>query len=205
MFFAGKSDERLDDSGDPLMDGESYVRHLRPDPSVVAAERVPGPGQLEPRAVAIPPTVLSMHVPADHQPGQPVLVLTEHGPFAIPPPEGALQGADLSWPLKPTAEFVVEVPPDSGPGSTLAFTTADGVDICCEVPEGTQPGDTFEVLPPALMVLVPEGAAPGDYVVFPRDVPGRKREWCRAQVPAELKLGAFFAARLPPDPEELSL
>eukprot|EP00418_Pyrodinium_bahamense_P086322 CAMPEP_0179055854 /NCGR_PEP_ID=MMETSP0796-20121207/23514_1 /TAXON_ID=73915 /ORGANISM="Pyrodinium bahamense, Strain pbaha01" /LENGTH=232 /DNA_ID=CAMNT_0020752517 /DNA_START=33 /DNA_END=731 /DNA_ORIENTATION=- len=201
-FFERGGDESEDETCDPLMVDESFVRHLRPDPFVVEAERVDGPGDscTALQARAIPPTTLRLELPADHRPGQPLLVPTEHGPLRVVPPDGAAPGTSLDFPLKPTPEFEVQVPPGFTPGRTLTFATADGVEICCDVPEGSQPGDIFDVLPPALMVLVPVGAAPGDKVVFCNTSAG-EHKWCRAQIPRELKLGMFFAARLPPSAE----
>merc|ERR1712087_62832 len=72
-----------------------------------------------------------------------------------------------------------------------------GTRISMIVPRGKASGDTFEVIPPAAMVLVPEDAQVGDLVCFPLPGPPSK-QWFSAPVPEELILGKYFAARLPP-------
>merc|ERR1719468_75004 len=106
----------------------------------------------------------------------------------------------MRYRLRPEPELRVEVPPGASPGTTLNFERPDGTRIGIPVPPGKQPGEHFEVTPPALMVLVPDDAQPGDWVVFAAPAPpaAQERQWFRAKVPAELQLGRYFAARLPP-------
>jgi len=79
----------------------------------------------------------------------------------------------------------------------MTFEKSDGMRISINVPPGKRPGDFFEVSPPALMVLVPEGVRAGDIVVFSMPAPPAG-QWFKAQVPEDLQLGKYFAARLPP-------
>merc|ERR1719468_181192 len=50
------------------------------------------------------------------------------------------------------------------------------------------------------MVLVPEGVEAGSYVTFsaPGASQASSKVWFRAQVPSQLQLGRYFAARMPP-------
>merc|ERR1719468_374634 len=50
------------------------------------------------------------------------------------------------------------------------------------------------------MVLVPEGVEAGSYVTFraPGTSHASRTVWFRAQVPSQLQLGRYFAARMPP-------
>merc|ERR1712129_629180 len=118
-------------------------------------------------------------------------------------PEECEPGTTLRYRLKPTAELRVEVPQGAFPGATLTFERPDGTRIGITVPQGKKPGEFFEVTPPALMVLVPEGVQAGDSVVFflgppPRLGKAGVGQWFSADVPKELQLGKYFAARLPP-------
>merc|ERR1711933_588310 len=103
-----------------------------------------------------------------------------HGPLEIKPHPDEKPGQTLRYAVKPAPEFEIEVPPGSKPGAPLRFTRDDGAVICV-------------VVPPVLMVRVPQQATTGDYVVFRN----KETEWWRAKVPADLKFGRFFAARMP--------
>merc|ERR1712194_5657 len=98
--------------------------------------------------------------------------------------------------LRPAADMRVEVPKDLKEGMSMTFEREDGTRISISVPQGKVSGDTFEVIPPAAMVLVPEDAQAGDVVCFPLPGPPSK-QWFSAPVPGELILGKYFAARLP--------
>merc|ERR1719266_682406 len=126
-----------------------------------------------------------------------------HGPIELYPPEEAEAGQLLHYRLAPPPEFSVEVQPGMNPGDEALFKRPDGVEISVVVPPGLKPGDTFPVLPPALMVRVPESSQPGDAVIF-RSTMGNGRvngmevaQWCRARVPKGARPGKYFAVRLP--------
>merc|ERR1712232_807723 len=102
----------------------------------------------------------------------------------------------LKYRLAPPHEFRLRVPPGLKPGGSARFQRPDGVDIAVPVPRNLKPGDTFEVLPPALMVLVPENVKAGEFVVF-RNTSEPRNTWCRAQVPEGAEPGKYFGARLP--------
>merc|ERR1712217_392813 len=95
--------------------------------------------------------------------------------------------------LRPHPDMKITVPPDAEAGQTLFFEKAEipGSRIAVKVPKGLCPGDTFEVAPPSVMVLAPEGASAGDMVVFEA-----KDRWFRARIPETTQLG-HFAVRLP--------
>merc|ERR1712194_703711 len=97
---------------------------------------------------------------------------------------------------RPAADLRVEVPKDIREGMYMTFGREDGARITMTVPKGKVSGDTFEVIPPAAMVCVPENAKAGDVVCFPLPGPPSK-QWFSAPVPEELLLGRYFAARLP--------
>merc|ERR1712039_789721 len=95
--------------------------------------------------------------------------------------------------------------PKSTAGSLVTFQRADGVKVSVPIPAGAQAGDMFDVSPPAVMVRVPDGCKPHDFVVFQNCV-GRgqghleETEWCRAQVPSHVSAGEYFPVRLPLPP-----
>merc|ERR1712039_881475 len=88
------------------------------------------------------------------------------------------------------------------PGETATFKRPDGVEVAVTIPPGLKTGDFFEVMPPALMVRVPDGVGPGDFVVFRntmRSGPNGTEvtEWCRTRVPDGATQEKYFACRLP--------
>merc|ERR1712194_753980 len=136
-------------------------------------------------------------LPQNHQFGNRLRVPGPHGIVEVVPPASSKPGETVRYRLAPRPEFQIEVPPGATPSSPVRFERTDGVEVCVTVPPGLRPGDMFEVTPPALMVQVPTGAVPCDQVVF-RHGSGQNAEWCRAQIPAGLTPGMYFAARLPP-------
>merc|ERR1712050_514813 len=95
--------------------------------------------------------------------------------------------------VTPPPDLRITVPPGLKAGQTMLFETpgTGGDRIAVKIPAGKSPGETFEVVPPAVMVCVPKDGKPGDVVVF--EVDGKR---CRTQVPEATQLG-HFAVRLP--------
>lgn len=181
-----------------LQKGERFVQPLGSSACVAICERVRGwRDGTELEALATPPMEFAVTLPQDHQPGHKLRVPGPHGTMDIVPPILNQPGDTVRYRLAPNPEFQIEVPPGASPGSPVRFERADGVEICVTVPDGLRPGDTFEVTPPVLMVQVPANAVSCDQVIF-RHGAGQCVEWYRAQVPAGLTSGSYFAARLPP-------
>merc|ERR1719210_3044057 len=132
----------------------------------------------------------------DWEPGKPVRFQGPHSPIEVDAPKDAKPGMTLRYRLAPHYEFRAEVPPDVKAGEEALFIRPDGVTIAVRVPDNLKAGDIFEILPPALMVRVPEGVSPGDAVVFRHEFPGGG-EWLRTKVPPVLTPGKYFAARIP--------
>jgi len=151
-------------------------------------------------AFAMLPGGLEVAVPADWKPGDKVPAQGPHGRIFLELPETCAAGTTIHYQLKPGPDLVVEIPEGASAGSQLTFEREDGTRIRVEVPKGKQPGEQFEVRPPSLMVLVPEGVEAGSYVVFraPSANHTSRKVWFRAQVPSQLQLGRYFAARMPP-------
>lgn len=151
-------------------------------------------------AFAMLPGALEVAVPPGWKPGDKVPAQGPHGKILLELPETCAAGATIQYQLKPGPDLVVEIPEGASAGSQLTFEREDGTRIRVEVPKGKQPGEHFEVRPPSLMVLVPEGVEAGSYVVFraPGADHASRKVWFRAQVPGQLQLGRYFAARMPP-------
>jgi len=113
-----------------------------------------------------------------------------HGPFFIDVPKDAKPGQESTYRLGPDSHSVV-VPEGAEPGS-MVNCEVDGKTIQVTVPEGKAPGDSFEVVPPAVVVLVPAGAIPGDLLEFPAP-DGRQ---LTVPVPHELRPGQYFSLHL---------
>jgi len=159
--------------------------------------------------VAVPPMELTATVPEKHEEGQKVTIAGPHGPIEAVPPKDAKPGSQFVYRLTPMYEFRVEVPPGAKPGLQIELTRRDGVRVAIGVPPNLKPGDFFEVLPPALIVRVPDDAKAGDYLVFrPVVAPGETmpphvaKSWIRTRVPEGLEPGQYFPARLPLPPAE---
>jgi hypothetical protein len=175
----------------------------------VDTERISGPGlHLGVETLATLPIELSAWVPEhfteeDIKAAKPFKIRGPHGPIEVKPPVGTVKGAKITLRLVPQPEFRIEVPPDARPGLCFNVKRADGVEVQAEVPANLKPGDKFEVLPPAMMVRVPEGIEAGAFVLFRHTVVLNRAEgtevveWCRVQVPEGVGSGHYFAARLP--------
>jgi len=151
-------------------------------------------------AFATLPVEFTMTLSQEYKAGDMVTIIGPHGRMQVQPPPGAEPGANVRYRLGPRPDFEIRVPAGSGPGKEVKFVRKDGVSVAATVPDGMRPGDVFGVLPPAVMVLVPEGAEPGDPVVF--RALGGPPAYCRAYIPPGMRPGKYFAARLPPPPEQ---
>jgi len=195
------------ETGSPLLDGgaegNSVMQELAGVRNTVNSERTQNPAnRLDPRefqALATAPIQLQVNLGMDYQPGQKVIAQGPHGPIQMEPPADVKPGTTLTARLAPPPDIRIHVPPGLKAGSEMKFQRSDGVTIAVRVPKGMGPGDHFDVTPPCLMVKMPEGAKPGDFVVFPNDN-GNERQWCRARIPdAQGAIShGYFAARLPP-------
>jgi len=145
-------------------------------------------------AKSAPPQELHFVAPLDCTPGQKICLLGPHGdPVTLPLPAGAEPGKPCRICLGPKSTFQVVVPEGASPGSTVVFDAADGVMLNTVVPSGKMPGDSFDIVPPVVIVQVPHLAKAGDDVTFtlPTGDPGI------VEVPAGLSAGDYFAVRLP--------
>mmetsp|Transcript_96416 Transcript_96416/g.241730 ORF Transcript_96416/g.241730 Transcript_96416/m.241730 type:complete len:247 (+) Transcript_96416:121-861(+) len=193
------------DEDESLLNSASSVLAYKQSANTVTAERVRPDAELNlgVEAFAMWPTEVEIQVPADYQAGQVIAVQGPTGLANMILPSEAQPGTSFRYKIKAAPEYRVEVPAGATPGASVSFDRADGARISIVVPPGLKPGNCFEVTPPALMVLTPEGLQPGDYVLInPAKIPGmttagEEPELFRVQIPEELQLGRYFAARLP--------
>lgn len=153
------------------------------------------PASIGKEALSMWPADIEVQVPENWKEGEKVPAQGPHGRvlFDLPVCE---PGTSQKFRLRPAADLRVEVPTGFKEGMSMTFEREDGTRIAMMVPKGKKSGDTFEVIPPAAMVLVPEDAKAGEIVCFPLPGPPSK-QWFSAPVPEELMLGKYFAARLP--------
>lgn len=181
-----------------------------PPPRIFAAKDVSNTAQAEMvrdgevddqgsvEAFAMLPGALEVAVPEGWQPGEKVPAQGPHGRIMLELPDTVQAGRTIRVPLRPMPDMLVEVPKGASAGTVLTFAHADGAHISMEVPKGKRPGETFEVRPPALMVLVPENVESGSVVIFRAPgQPAGRQVWFQAHVPNILQLGRYFAARMP--------
>jgi hypothetical protein len=155
------------------------------------------PADIGKEALSMWPAEIEVDVPEDWKEGEEVPAQGPHGRILFKLPEGSQAGTKQKFGLKPSTDFRVEIPEGFGEGMSMTLERDDGTRISIAVPKGKKAGDTFEVIPPAAMVLVPDDVQAGEIVCFPLPGPPTK-QWFSAQVPNELILGRYFAARLPP-------
>lgn len=191
-------DHMILDSQMPLLGFDDYLEKLEPGSCTVNAELVDEYKEgifLE--ALATPPVELEAEIPESFQYGHRLKLQGPHGSLEVRPPVDALPGSIWRYRLAPPPEFRLEVPRDVPPGSTMTLSRWDGTLITVPIPEDLQAGDMFDVTEPVVMVRVPDGARPGDAVIFRPSFGPSKFRWCRARVPKSLLLGKYFAARPP--------
>lgn len=143
-------------------------------------------------APAVPPQDLHFLVPPDvgkqHQSA--VCVNGPHGPIMVELPEDAVPGEQRSWRLGPVGQKVVV--PEGASEGVLIDHEVEGVVRQVAVPPGVAPGESFEVVPPALVVMVPQGVQSGDFLEFP----GINGEMLKVLAPEGLKAGQYFSLLL---------
>merc|ERR1719433_1163567 len=109
----------------PLVsNGEEYVEFL--GSNAVDAERLPSHRGHEQEALATFPFELEKKIPVDHQPGQPTVFRGPFGPLEVATPDSARPGLVLRHRAAPTAEYRIEVPPNTSCGVQLRFQMKDG-------------------------------------------------------------------------------
>jgi len=198
--------DHFDGCSDRLLDHSSYVRYVGSE-GTVDAEYTFGP-RLDDEFVAhaMPPCVLEVKLSVDWRPGHFIRMSGPYGDFRVRP--SGEPGKYTRVRLAPLPEFCVEVPLGLGPGSQMVFKRDDGTQVHAVVPQGVTAGGFFDVLPPCMMVQVPDGAEPGSTVRFrlgggsvrPPWQQGEEESqaaWCRAVVPPGLLPGDYFPARIP--------
>jgi hypothetical protein len=142
------------------------------------------------------PQMLHFIAPQDAVPGRNVCLRGPHGePIRVMMPDGAVPGEPSSVYLGPRLRLQVVVPPDTAPGMTVWFES-EGDMLHTVVPPGKKPGDTLEIVPPVILIQVPQGVKGGDEVMF------RTPEGTMAvtEVPEGYFAGHYFATMPPMDP-----
>lgn len=119
-----------------------------------------------------------------------VCVSGPHGPIMVELPEDALPGEQRTWRLGPDGQQVL-IPDGMTEGMTIECEL-EGRIVQAVVPAGKVPGDSFEVVPPALVVMIPQGACPGDTLEFP----GLDGEPLKVPAPEGLLPGQYFSLLL---------
>jgi len=119
-----------------------------------------------------------------------VCVKGPHGPIMVELPEDAAPGEQRTWRLGPTGQQVA-VPEGACEGSQIDCEI-EGKMMKINVPIGKLPGETFEVVPPALVVMIPQGSEPGDMLEFV----GLHGELLKVPSPDGMKPGQYFSLLL---------
>jgi len=135
----------------------------------------------------VPPVERQMKL-GDNQ--RAVCVNGPHGPIMVELPQDAQPGEQRSWRLGPMGEQVT-VPEGAEAGSKIDVVVA-GDSIQAIVPPGKKPGDTFEVVPPAVVVMIPQGVEDGDFLEFQ----SMNSETLKVPAPTGLKPGQYFSILL---------
>jgi hypothetical protein len=147
------------------------------------------------RAKSCIPLSLQFLVPPKCRAGQPVRLQGPHGVLTYPLPQGYQPGDICTYVLGPKScmEPLV-VPEGKWPGDTITFEGADGKQATAKVPQGLQPGDVFEIMPPVIMVRVPDDVQPGAEVTFPVPAEANVQDTSdrRANVPKGFSSGMYF-------------
>uniref|UniRef100_A0A7S1AIW2 Uncharacterized protein n=1 Tax=Noctiluca scintillans TaxID=2966 RepID=A0A7S1AIW2_NOCSC len=137
------------------------------------------------------PQDLVFVVPRDFVPGELITVEGPHGPCCVPLPLDIQPGQWCSVRLGPNPTHTLVVPEGARRGQSVYFMGPDG-QVEVTIPPGKKPGDTFDVIPPAMMVQVPDGAVPGDQLSFMTS----QGEQLLTVVPENHHPGQYFAAAL---------
>jgi len=206
-----QSDDRNSDSSDseyesgtesPLVNKRKVVELLPGSHLTLSAQaaEVDGPETGELKALATLPLELTVTLPEDYKPGSAVKAVGPHGEIPVMPPPDAQPGSKHTFKLGVPPDMKVTVPNNFRKGRPMMFKRSDGLMVSVDVPEGKGPGDSFTVVPPSLLVKVPDAANPGDVLVFKnaeiRDAP----KWLRVQLPENFsKAGSsgYVGVRVP--------
>mmetsp|Transcript_13191 Transcript_13191/g.27592 ORF Transcript_13191/g.27592 Transcript_13191/m.27592 type:complete len:268 (-) Transcript_13191:8-811(-) len=150
-------------------------------------------------AKAVPPTELTVKVPEDFVQGGAIKATGPFGEVSLRPPPGVQQGESICFRLAPPCQFRVTVPPWAKGGYQARFHLEDGDEVSVKVPNGLQPGDSFEVLPPAMMVKLPEKCQPNDRIIFWSEAKGSRcpEGWYRFRMPQGFSPGTVVSVRIP--------
>ena len=151
------------------------------------------------QAEACPPSQLTVKVPEDFVQGKTIKTKGPFGEVSLKPPPGVKPGESICFRLSPPCQFRVTVPPWAKGGYQARFHLEDGEEVSVKVPEGLRGGDTFEVLPPAMMVKLPMGLEPNDRVIFWSPSKGSRcpEGWYRFRMPQGFPPGAVVSVRIP--------
>eukprot|EP00929_Paragymnodinium_shiwhaense_P018683 TRINITY_DN12982_c0_g1_i3.p1 TRINITY_DN12982_c0_g1~~TRINITY_DN12982_c0_g1_i3.p1 ORF type:complete len:192 (+),score=7.83 TRINITY_DN12982_c0_g1_i3:66-641(+) len=111
------------------------------------------------------PLMLEFVVPPNCAAGE---LISLAGPFGRPVPftlpAGVRPGDRVATKLGPPGAVTVTVPDGAYPGQKVTVQRQDGSRLDVVIPAGLAPGATFDVSPPGVLVEVPRGAMPGDFV-----------------------------------------
>lgn len=151
------------------------------------------------RAKSCLPLSMTFKVPPNCRAGQPVRLQGPHGMLTYPLPQGYQPGDTCTFVLGPkNCMQPLVVPEGKWPGDTITFEGADGKQATAKVPQGLQPGDVFEIMPPVVMVQVPQDALPGDELTFPVPAQANMQDTSdrRTHVPKGLRPFMYFPVSL---------
>jgi len=199
----------------PLVIGEEgegeVVTYLGEDKNSVPAEPVIDLASCNkdwPTSALPAPVRMEIAIPTGNwDAGQPIVAHGPGGAIRVHLPPDAEPGTTLMCKIAPSPEYRIRVPLGAKPGSLIRFRKQDGEEVAVGVPPGVQRGETFDVVPPALIVRVPDQAKPGDYVMFSqvsgarKDGKGGRRRFFRSRVPNGCQPLDHFCALLPPPPQ----
>lgn len=148
-----------------------------------------GPPEGPLRATATAPVEISFEVPFDLKPSATqVCVVGPHGALKIDLPRDARPGQELKVRLGPAETYSVTVPEDLADDALVTLKLPSGLLYQVKVPSDKKPGDEFEIIPPVMMVQVPDKAVPGMKVIY-TDSRGDDQV---ALIPDGVKPGEYF-------------
>lgn len=188
----------------PLLGGNSDIIVYLPGWAKTSNSQLAGPGLNvgEVLTAAAPVVEIDVKIPDNYVEGDKVPVKSPHGEvMEVVLPPGAQAGRVMTMRQCPPADLRIKVPQGLKAGQTMFFESSASHQqkIAVKIPKGVGPGETFEVIPPAVMVCVPKGGKAGDSVVF--ELNGKR---CRTTIPESTQLG-HFACRIPKPDDQVGL